>query len=216
LIGGGVLAAAAGAVAFGIFAGATAGVMAAFEGLGRLGDRFGPGYRDLLQGTAGMAALLVGPKVSGAKITPRLTDNVAPGPANFMDGGDRFFLNASKRTDIDPNGFFDVIAHGSPTKIEIQTANGPVLVNHRIAARLIKQSPGYRGQNVRLLSCSTGARETGFAQNLANKLGVEVHAPTDLLWAYPDGRMVVAPMGPKGPNLSNLGDFQVFRPLTQR
>ncbi|BBA35518.1 PAAR motif-containing protein [Methylocaldum marinum] len=72
LIGGGVLAAAAGAVAFGIFAGATAGVMAAFEGLGRLGDRLGPGYRDLLQGTAGMAALLAGPKVV------RKSSHVAP------------------------------------------------------------------------------------------------------------------------------------------
>jgi RES domain-containing protein len=44
--------------------------MAAFEGLGRLGDRLGPGYRDLLQGTAGMAALLAGPKVASRTTKP--------------------------------------------------------------------------------------------------------------------------------------------------
>lgn len=55
--------------------------MAAFEGLGRLG----PGYRDLLQGTAGMTALLVGPKVAGAKRTSDFPeDNTA-----FNSGGDR-------------------------------------------------------------------------------------------------------------------------------
>ena len=129
-----------------------------------------------------------------------------------MEGTDRFFLNASRRPDIDPNGFFDVIGHGSPNKIQIQTANGSVLVDSRVASRLIEQSPGYNGQNIRLLSCSTGACDTGFAQNLANKLGVEVHAPTDLLWAYRDGRMLVAPRGVNGPDLSNLGSFRVFVP----
>ena len=130
----------------------------------------------------------------------------------IVETNDRFLVNASRRNDVDPAGFFDVVAHGSPNKIQIQTTNGPVLVDHRVAARLIQQSPGYNGQGVRLLSCSTGACDTGFAQNLANKLGVEVHAPTDLLWAYPSGKMLVAPQGPNGPNLSAQGGFRVFVP----
>ncbi len=40
---------------------------------------------------------------------------------------------------------------------------------------------------------SLGACDSSFAQNLANKMGVPVEAPTNLVWAYGDGQMVVAP-----------------------
>jgi hypothetical protein len=121
--------------------------------------------------------------------------------------------SVSYRADIDPDGYFDVVAHGSPNKIQIETPNGPALVDHRAAARLIKQQPGYNGQNIRLFSCSTGACNTGFAQNLANKLNVEVQAPTDLLWAYSNGKTLVAPKAINGqPDISNLGKIKVFLP----
>lgn len=94
-----------------------------------------------------------------------------PGKGDIYEN-DQFFLNASNRTDIDPDSFFDVIAHGTPNSIQVQTDSGAVLVDQRVAARLIENSLGYVGQNIRLLSCSTEACETGFAQNLANKLGV--------------------------------------------
>jgi hypothetical protein len=42
-----------------------------------------------------------------------------------------------------------------------------------------------------LLSCKTGALSNGFAQNLANKLGVPVTAPSNTLWAYPSGRLTI-------------------------
>lgn len=52
-------------------------------------------------------------------------------------------------------------------------------VNSRTAVQMIKRLPGYeRGQSIRLLSCSTGVRRDGFAQNLANKLNATVYAPT--------------------------------------
>lgn len=95
-----------------------------------------------------------------------------------------------------------------------------VLVDHRVASKLIRNSPGYNGQGIRLLSCSTGGCDTGFAQNLANKLGVPVKAPTDLLWAYPNGKLVVAPRTSLNPNspffntpdLSKQGTFKTFTP----
>ncbi|WP_337271243.1 RHS repeat domain-containing protein [Oryzifoliimicrobium ureilyticus] len=140
----------------------------------------------------------------------------AAGPVNFMGDADQFFRNASRRpaSNVDPNGGFDVVAHGDPNLIEIMTPRGPIAVDHRTAAVMIKNSPGYNpGTSVRLLSCSTGACSTGFGQNLANKLGVPVTAPTDLLWAYPDGRMLVAPALPSGqPDLSRLGSFKTFIP----
>lgn len=138
-----------------------------------------------------------------------------------MEASDDFYLNAAKRSDIDPNGTFDVVAHGSTHQIEVMTANGPVLVDQRVAARLIQNSPSYTaGQPVRLLSCSTGACDVGFAQNLPNKLGVTVEAPTDLVWAYQDGSMVVAPRLSANPlsrnfnypSLSRQVSFRTFTP----
>ncbi|MFO0609829.1 MAG: PAAR domain-containing protein [Polyangiales bacterium] len=64
LIGGGLLAAAAGAAAFAGFVLFTGGTMLAFEGLGRLGDMIGPGYRDLFQGIAGFGLLAASPRMA--------------------------------------------------------------------------------------------------------------------------------------------------------
>lgn len=72
-----------------------------------------------------------------------------------------------------------------------------------------------RGKSIRLLSCETGASANGFAQNLANKLNVVVEAPTKLVWAYPDGRYIVADRSssnPYRPDLSKKGKFIKFYP----
>jgi uncharacterized Zn-binding protein involved in type VI secretion len=215
LIGAGALAAAAGIGALAIFGAVTVGMGAAFEGLGRLGDRLGHGYRDLLQGAAGLGLLFAGPRMARTK--------PSSGNVNYMEPNDRFFLGVSKRKDVDPNGFYDVIAHGSTKKIQVQTANGPVLVDHRVAARLIKQAPGYqKGQPIRMLSCDTGKGAGSFAQNLANKMGVPVEAPTELVWAYPNGQKFVAAgkyvPGPNGqmnlvPDMAKPGNFHVLEPF---
>ncbi len=57
--------------------------MGGMELLGQLGDRLGPGYRDLLQGVAGMALLGMGPKMA------RLGEAPAPRAAvyNAARGG---------------------------------------------------------------------------------------------------------------------------------
>jgi hypothetical protein len=147
--------------------------------------------------------------------------SAAAGSLNLMGGEDQFFKNVANRADINPNGFFDVIAHGNSQRIELLTANGSVAIDQRTAARLIENSSGYTsGQPIRLLSCDTGACDAGFAQNLANKMGVTVSAPTELVWAYPDGKIVVAPrtsLDPVSPyynvpDLSRQGVFKIFLP----
>ncbi|WP_221733461.1 hypothetical protein [Pseudomonas baetica] len=68
-----------------------------------------------------------------------------------------------------------------------------------------------------LFQCSPYA---GFAQNLANKMGVPVKAPTNLVWANPNGMMVVAPRASSSPSsplfnhpdMANQGTFKVFNP----
>lgn len=64
-----------------------------------------------------------------------------------------------------------------------------------------------QGQPIRLLSCSTGGVDDGFAQNLANKLGVDVLAPTDLLWVRPNGSFTIGPF-----DLINSGQLKLYAP----
>ncbi|WP_152412181.1 hypothetical protein, partial [Xanthomonas phaseoli] len=60
-------------------------------------------------------------------------------------------------------------------------------------------------------------------QTFPNKMGVPVKAPTDLVWAYGDGKMVVAPRRSldrnsplfNQPNLSRQGEFKIFKQKVQ-
>nr|WP_252716041.1 VENN motif pre-toxin domain-containing protein [Acinetobacter guillouiae] len=157
----------------------------------------------------------------GASFSKTSTINNKPvaGATSFMTKDDAFYKFASKRSDIDPNGMYDVIAHGAPNKIEVTVNGKAILIDQRTASQLIQKSEGYqKGQPIRLLSCSTGSCDVGFAQNLANKMGVPVQAPTDLVWSYPNGKMVIAPRlsnnpskpGYNQPNLSKIGEFKIF------
>lgn len=103
---------------------------------------------------------------------------------------------ASKRKDIDPNGWYDVIAHGKADAIEVNSLRGETLVSSRQAAALIRKQTGFKkAKGVRLLSCSTGADPQGFAQHLANALGKPVTAPTKTLYADRQGNMWVGEKG---------------------
>lgn len=69
----------------------------------------------------------------------------------------------------------------------------------------MKHDIGYKSGPIRLISCSTGTKE--FAQNFANKMGVEVIAPSDTVWAHSDGRLTI---GPK--SYINNGNWNTFKP----
>jgi RHS repeat-associated protein len=127
--------------------------------------------------------------------------------SDFMAPGEQFALNASNTTPL--QGYHDVIVHGSPDDFGASATSWSDGTNfsHRVLARLIEQDPTYQGGPIRLLSCSTGASACGAAKNLANKLGVEVMAPTDTLWAFPSGRLVIGPTYTR-----NTGSWVVFSP----
>lgn len=133
-----------------------------------------------------------------------------------MDADDAFVSNISRRVDVDSNGYYDVIAHGTPNSIQITHNGQHMLVDHRTAARLIQNSDGYNGQAIRLLSCNTSSLDNGFAQNLANTLNVEVSAPTNYLWSTPNGNYFVAGMrnvrNNNIPDMNDIGAFRTFIP----
>ena len=105
----------------------------------------------------------------------------------------------ANRSDVDPNGMFDVIAHGNWKEIEISNGGVDVRIDSRQAAKLIKKQSGFRkAKAIRLLSCNTGAHPEGFAQHLANALGKPVYAPNMAIHSYSNGTYWISENGKRG------------------
>ena len=91
-------------------------------------------------------------------------------------------------------GYYDVIMHGENDRVKfIDTETG-----YKELSEIVKSRKDYKGQNIRLLSCSTGKEDNDgkcFAQCLPNELGVEVEAPNDIIHAFSVGRYTIG-LGP--------------------
>ncbi|MGI8957771.1 MAG: hypothetical protein ACR2II_12780 [Chthoniobacterales bacterium] len=87
-----------------------------------------------------------------------------------------------------------------------------------------------RPQRTHFYACNAGMGGNSIAQNLANKLGVQVWAPDNILWTWSSGKMFVGPRLsnqkslPNGkpnpdynkPDTSKPGGFQRFDPIPQK
>lgn len=98
---------------------------------------------------------------------------------------------------VEPDGNkFDVAMHGTPSAVAFGGTEANM--SPRLLASLIRHSEGYHGQEIRLLSCSTGQKTENdycFAEELANALGVTVYAPNDLLFVGKSGKIMVGKYG---------------------
>ena len=104
------------------------------------------------------------------------------------------------------DGYYDIAAHGSPKIVEYFK----IPIDDKTIADIISKRSDYKGEAIRLLSCSVGREvegQTCFAQRLANRLNKEVMAPTDLLWVCQNGETTIGPR----PNL-NIGEWKKFMP----
>ncbi|MGW1938760.1 polymorphic toxin-type HINT domain-containing protein [Streptomyces goshikiensis] len=128
-----------------------------------------------------------------AGATPVLVHNCS---TNLLSADDQLngFIPKVERAE----GYHDVWIHGSPDGVAPSfnaAEGGSGLINHRVLAGLIRSDPNYVGGPIRLCSCQTGASRGTFAQDLANKLGVEVLAPTGYLYVRPNGRISIGREG---------------------
>ena len=111
-------------------------------------------------------------------------------------------------------GYTDVAVHGSPdsfwwlrdTTAPLDTASWDPLSNQSVS-NYVKSSTDWDGGPIRLISCSTGAPDAVAAQNFANKMGVEVLAPSDTVWIHPSGTLTVGPT-----QFKNTGSWNSFFP----
>ena len=149
-----------------------------------------------------------------------LGDLAFPGSTSFMKSDDPFGRYIRRRKDVDVRGFFDVVAHGESALVLVEHHGTYVRLDHRSLARLITQASERDLMGVRLLSCNTGTKVNGLAQNLANKLKVPVKAPNSYLWAKPDGTYFVAEGKMQGQRLvadmTRPGKFVTFYPKRRK
>ena len=118
--------------------------------------------------------------------------------------------------DADRQGILTIYAHGGPGAM-----NGPSMLSRygtkmdaSQVANAVKQSNWNGKDPVWLKSCNTGQNPDGFAQKLANALGVTVYAPNSQVWFNTSS--VIGPMprigGTGGPDYSNPGQYTPFYP----
>ena len=121
--------------------------------------------------------------------------------------------------DPDRPGILTIYAHGGPNAMNGPSwlsKYGPALNANQVAEK-IKGSDWNGRDPVWLKSCNTGKDAKGFAQQLANALGVTVYAPNSQVWFNTSG--VVGPMprvgGTTGPaDYSNPGQYTPFYPMS--
>ena len=125
---------------------------------------------------------------------------------------------------IEPlEGFEDIVCHADPDGFLINLSDGGV-VNYTPAefVKILRESKGYHGGNIRLIACESGQKENGAAQQLADLLGVEVYAPTEIVHVDQDGNLfvsnseVLAEMWYNGEEVKETGKWVIFKPKEGR
>jgi hypothetical protein len=147
-------------------------------------------FGDVREGSVSPA--VEGRGTSTTPLTPLVATNTASLSGRTVFGESWDDAIRAARGAVPEAGFHDVIAHGTPTGIYDAAGN---LLSPAQAASVIRSTPSWAGQNIRLLSCSTGCPSGTFAQGLADELGVAVRAPTVDFYVNSRGVPVLDPGG---------------------
>ncbi len=140
--------------------------------------------------------------IGGLKVLPSVQSLPKPiavaGAAQFTVDADALAKAAPGVKDLP--GYFTVVTHAD-AKTAFVLRNGEwISIEHRTLARFI-EGAGWQGEKIFLVGCNAGACATGLAQNLANKLGVEVLAPQGEALLLTNGTVA-----------SSVGDWVTFVP----
>ena len=130
-----------------------------------------------------------------------------PASVVFVQRGDGEALKKAAQYAEPLDGYTDIFIHGSKeTGTAVVFHNGDwQSIDQRRLAKFIKHSTGYKKGPIRLVSCNMGSFE--YSQNLANKLGVKVLAPTDTVWIQPSGKLTIGKTA-----IENTGHWIEFNP----
>ncbi|MGH3404113.1 MAG: hypothetical protein ACRDRJ_16660 [Streptosporangiaceae bacterium] len=87
------------------------------------------------------------------------------------------------------DGYLDVVIHGNESETAAVIDGREISTSLDEVTALIENSPSWDHRPIRLMSCSTG--KGMLAQDLANRIGAPVYAPSDLLGVRDDGSTFV-------------------------
>lgn len=133
--------------------------------------------------------------------------------SKFVNPTDPLYTNSNKIKPV--KGYGDIIIHGSPDSLLINGLNGEQWeYGAKEAAEMIRNSREFHGQPIRLVSCQTGAKKNGIAQQIADELGVEVMAPTEIANVDIDGEIFLSDNGELAEiwNTSSAEERKTIRP----
>ena len=157
-------------------------------------------YNDLAS-ASGLAQQRNRMSVEGFKAVPLNKNKYNPNTAipisiRFISRVDKLYERATKIKPIE--GFTDIVSHGDSYSFLQVDADG----NERIIpadefAEMIKQSPDYKGGNIRLIACDAAGGDAISAHTIADRLGVKVMAATKTVYVDFDGNMRVSSDGIK-------------------
>ncbi|MGH3830137.1 MAG: hypothetical protein ACRDRS_06725 [Pseudonocardiaceae bacterium] len=137
---------------------------------------------------------------------------VTPAGRGFYDPHDTEMRQAAQ--DVPPApGQYTVDMHGNPARVCI----GGESLSPDDLGSILEHDPNWNGQPVRLFACETGRGDDGFGQLLADRLNVDVTAPTELAWSEPDGTIYVTSkdvdiFGNPTPTTPHDGNWRTFHP----
>lgn len=122
----------------------------------------------------------------------------------ILSGDDAKMRAAAKRAKPLP-GYIDVVAHADADGFWVVRFGEDIRLDHRSLATYLRKK-GLEGQKIRLIACEAGKTPFAVAQHLANKLGIEVLAPTNTAWIDGTGTVGV------GPRDQHHGEWKPFTP----
>ena len=106
--------------------------------------------------------------------------------------------------DVPSDGhYYDIKCHGAADSVKVFAS----VVDETELARIILYRNDYDGRPIRLLACETGKGKNCIAQKLADLLGVDVQAPTEIIWAKSGGKFSIGTT-----RSANDGKMKVFHP----
>ncbi len=90
-------------------------------------------------------------------------------------------------------GYEDIVSHGDQYSLVFKDSNGiETNVSAKELCDIIEQAGTYKGGNIRLIACQTGAGEGIVPTYIAKRFNVEVLAPTEIVNVDFRGNMILA------------------------
>jgi hypothetical protein len=134
------------------------------------------------------------------------------GRAFYGEGpGEDRMREASHDVQTDPDRY-TIDMHGDAYSVGI----GDDTLTPDDLATLLEHDPNYDGGPIRLFSCTTGAEDDGFAQQFADRMEVDVTAPTMAAWTNANGENWVGEPTAfdvyENPTEWEYGEWRVFHP----